>query len=59
MHHGQGVMTNSDGYVYDGDWVNGVKEGSAKITYPDGSVYSGSVIRGAREGKGPLRCQKV
>ena len=38
MHHGRGVMTNPDGYIYDGDWINGVKEGAARITYPDGTI---------------------
>ena len=27
-------MESPDGYVYDGTWVAGVKEGKGKVTYP-------------------------
>ena len=47
-------MRSPGGYVYEGDWVNGVKDGFGKITYPDGAVYEGQIVKGAREGDGKL-----
>ncbi len=32
-------MMSPGGYVYEGDWVNGVKEGMGTISYPDGATY--------------------
>jgi hypothetical protein len=37
----RGRMESPGGYVYEGDWVEGVKEGKGTITYPDGAVYEG------------------
>ena len=44
----------STGYRYDGDWVDGAKEGTGKITYPDGSVYEGGMLGDLRAGQGKL-----
>lgn len=49
-------MTGPNGYRYEGDWVNGVKQGNAEIAYPDGSVYEGRVANGLRDGQGKLTC---
>ena len=54
MHDGNGIMKSPDGYIYDGTWENGVKQGTAKVTYPDGSIYTGEISKGVREGKGRL-----
>jgi len=35
-------MTNSDGRVYEGDWVDDSAHGKGKITYPDGRVQEGN-----------------
>ena len=34
MHDGNGIMKSPDGYIYDGTWENGVKQGTATVTYP-------------------------
>ena len=54
MHHGLGRMESPNGYIYEGAWVDGVKEGKGKITYPDGAIYEGDLVRGQREGTGTL-----
>ena len=47
-------MQSPGGYEYQGDWVEGVKQGTGKITYPDGAVYEGQIVNGQREGQGTL-----
>ena len=39
---GDGVMTYSDGSVYEGEWTCDHRNGKGKMTYPDGSIYQGS-----------------
>ena len=36
---GTGVFTGTDGYRYEGEWVEGRIEGKGTVTYPDGSVH--------------------
>ena len=40
------------GYVYEGDWVNGKREGTGKITFSGGDVYEGDWVDDKVEGKG-------
>lgn len=52
--HGWGVYRYSDGRVYDGPHVDGLRHGrGGTFTWPtDGSVYHGDYVRGVREGRG-------
>ena len=34
LHHGKGTLTQPNGYRYDGDWVQGVKEGRGVSPIP-------------------------
>jgi len=49
------------GGVYDGEWVDRIREGKGKYTYADGAVYEGDWKNDVREGKGKytLACGSV
>ena len=37
LRHGKGTYSYQyDGFVYDGEWVDGIKQGSGKLILPDG-----------------------
>ena len=38
---GEGKWTTSDGYSYDGDWIEGKMEGFGTFRWADGRVYVG------------------
>ena len=42
----------SNGQIYIGDFVNGVKRGNGKIIYPNGKIYEGKFINGVPQGQG-------
>lgn len=52
--HGRGRLTRS-GYVYEGDFVGGVRSGQGKEVFDSGERYEGTFARGVREGTGVLR----
>ena len=35
-------MTSSEGWTYDGEWSDGLRNGNGKYTYADGSTYEGA-----------------
>ena len=45
-----GQITYANGQIYEGNYVNGVKEGKGKLTYPNGFVYDGDFIGGRPRG---------
>ena len=38
---GHGIMTYSNGDIYNGDWENNNRHGKGKIIYQDGDIYEG------------------
>eukprot|EP00970_Alexandrium_tamarense_P010455 scaffold2112_cov172-Alexandrium_tamarense.AAC.2 len=65
-HGAQGTLIASDGFKYEGAWVNGAMEGRGIATipkpltvhspqYPNGQVYEGMWVAGRREGRGTIR----
>jgi hypothetical protein len=43
--HGQGIMRYFDGYIYDGSWINGRKEGYGKMTDSNNNIiYEGKWV---------------
>jgi hypothetical protein len=49
---GRGVWVGADGDTYDGDFVDGVREGIGTLTTADGATYAGDWSRGRRHGQG-------
>ena len=47
-------MYHKSGDIYDGNWVEGQKEGQAKINYISGAMYEGFVSKGIYNGFGRL-----
>jgi hypothetical protein len=54
--HGRGTMQYAGANVrsYDGDWVNGVREGQGKVTWPNGTVFEGNWANDQKNGQGTL-----
>mgnify|MGYP002624148171 FL=1 len=50
----RGILVSSGGDYYDGEFVNGKKEGEGKLIYMNGNKYEGSFARGRQNGKGKL-----
>ena len=48
--NGFGRYTYANGQIYEGNYVNGIKEGKGKLTYPNGFVYDGDFIGGRPRG---------
>ena len=44
----------SNGQIYEGNFVNGVKRGDGKITYPSGKIYEGKFLNGVPQGQGTI-----
>lgn len=53
--HGHGVYTYTNGSIYEGQWVDGRKQGQGKQMQPDGSVYTGEWRDNQMHGKGRMR----
>jgi len=50
---GKGIEYYKDGSIkYEGDWVNGKREGNGKAVYKNGDYYIGSFKNNFRDGKG-------
>ena len=47
-------MFYNDGAIYDGDWLNGQRNGQGKITYPSGNIYEGDWENGVKQGNGKM-----
>ena len=52
MYHGYGVMRFENGYVYEGNWKEGKRNGIGKATFTDGMIYEGDYLDGQRHGIG-------
>jgi len=40
LRHGKGTYVNQkEGVEYDGDWLNGMRDGYGELRYKNGSVY--------------------
>ena len=50
--HGWGIMTCSDGNVYEGEFEHDKRHGRGVMVYSDGSKYVGEFAHNSREGKG-------
>ena len=50
----KGIYLTSNGEYYDGEFVNGKKEGEGKLIYVNGNQYQGSFLGGLPDGKGKL-----
>ena len=49
---GQGKMMYDNGDVYDGEWVNGVRQGIGRMTYANGDIYDGAWLNDMWNGYG-------
>lgn len=57
LRHGRGVYRfQYQGFAYDGDWVEGVKQGRGLLTMPDGSSYNGEFLEGEVKSSSALSC---
>jgi hypothetical protein len=52
--HGLGKMVCADGQFFEGEYLNGKRNGDFKHTAPDGTVYVGKFVNDARCGEGKL-----
>ena len=53
--HGKGILYYKNGTIkYDGDFVNGRKEGNGKYIYEDGNYYIGEWLNNRKNGRGIL-----
>lgn len=52
---GKMTLNLPDGSVYEGDVVDGVREGSGRVTWQNGDEYVGEFKNGLRHGKGRFR----
>ena len=48
--NGLGRYTYVNGQIYEGNYVNVVKEGKGRLTFPNGFVYDGDLIGGRARG---------
>lgn len=51
-HSGKGVLQHSNGYKYEGDWLDGMFHGKGLEILPDGSYYAGEWRFNVRHGQG-------
>lgn len=56
--HGKGVLTEGNGNVYDGQFLNNYKHGSGSYTYKNGDVYEGDFVNNMRQGTGRMKFAK-
>jgi hypothetical protein len=52
--HGKGKFTSSRGEVYDGNWVDGSREGHGVFTTPAGDRYDGNWANNQENGQGKM-----
>ena len=50
----KGILISSNGDYYDGEFVNGKKEGEGKLIYSNGNRYEGTFLGGFPNGKGKI-----
>ena len=54
MMHGKGILINSDGTKYEGDFYNNKKQGVGKYYYSKSKIYEGEWLNGKQHGKGRI-----
>lgn len=55
LRHGQGNYNNNEeGVEYEGQWVNGMRDGYGELRYKNGSVYQGNWQKGMKWGQGKM-----
>jgi len=55
LRHGNGKYINTqEGVEYQGEWVDGMRDGTGTLTYKNGSVYEGQWERGMKWGNGKM-----
>ena len=53
--HGKGILENyKDKSIYNGDVVNGIKEGYGELKFEDGTIYKGEFKEDKFDGKGKI-----
>ena len=52
--HGLGRIIEADGSIYEGEWTDGLKNGSGVYTFTDDSRYEGQWKNDKQHGKGTL-----
>ncbi len=52
--HGRGIMRYANNDTYEGQWVNGLRQGKGQQTNADGSVYQGDFRADSQTGQGTL-----
>ena len=52
--HGKGLYKWPEGGEYEGEYVNGIKEGQGIFTWEDGKIFKGPFTNGKPHGKGIL-----
>ena len=50
----KGILVSNYGEYYDGEFVNGKREGEGKLIYANGNQYEGTFLSGLPNGKGKL-----
>lgn len=48
------LITMQNGGSYEGEWLNGKRDGNGKYVWPDGSYYEGDWISDKAHGQGKL-----
>lgn len=48
----RGTMRYDNGNTYEGEWINGIREGSGRMVYSNGDVYEGEWKNDKRHGQG-------
>ena len=48
----QGRLNKSDGYFYEGGWLQGKKHGQGLVIYPNGDCFEGYWRKDLRDGEG-------
>ena len=51
---GEGIYCDSEGNIYQGDWVNGMRHGTAKLKCKNGDVFMGDFIKDRENGNGQV-----
>lgn len=52
--NGQGKMTYLDGSVYDGEWVNGLRDGFGELRMANGQIYIGNWEKNKKNNNGTM-----
>lgn len=53
MRHGHGRLLTPDGVLYEGDFVDDVKEGNGTLLWKNGQHYQGHFSNGQMHGSAP------